>query len=642
MVVFRWFQRRAWVLTGVVLLGLLTALILRDIHRARTEIDLILDEGIVGLDRAEQVLQTLLDLRAGVLSTLLPSTEADRRAAAAELSQRLEVLDRQNDRLAELEFEDLLHEDESDQLKRLIDITEESVAQVIAQCIEPSGDIVVSVRSATSVSTQIDACATELHVLSTRVAARARVSDSEIPDSLTRAEGLTVAMAALAFVIGLVTVRRTRSQGGGTLTAGSRGLALEEPATRTSSSRRARTDRAFAGEVVPERAGADRLRIVHVLTHVDATRGGAIQALLLAREQLKAGHQVQIVANCRRRGNPMHPTFGRWAALGLQFRFYEMSDTQGAWCSPLEIIRFREYLARQRFDVVHVHRDKALLFALVATSGLAVPAFVSQRGTTHAFRHRVVALAHRSRRVHRIIAVAEAVKTALVGQRVPAAKIDVVYGSFDVDRFDPARVDRTRVRGELEVSDPTMLVVVIGELNPRKDPATFIKAFGLVLERRSDVLFVHAGDATEKRLPKYHAMGRQYCGDRLRFLGWRKDVPEILAAADIVVNASSADEGLTGAVREALAMARPVICTATDGNPEIVLHGRTGILVPPRDPAALAAAVESLLDAPELRARLGAAGRELVLSRMTSTMRAQRVEQIYRQLIAERTQSPAG
>jgi glycosyltransferase involved in cell wall biosynthesis len=95
-------------------------------------------------------------------------------------------------------------------------------------------------------------------------------------------------------------------------------------------------------------------------------------------------------------------------------------------------------------------------------------------------------------------------------------------------------------------------------------------------------------------------------------------------------------EGMSGAIREALALAKPVVATDVGGNPEIVIDGDTGLLVPPRAPAELAAAIASLLDDQELGRRLGARGRELVLERFTRAERAERVETVYLEALAER------
>lgn len=612
-------RSRVFAFVLLVAFGALAYFSVREVEKAQKEIDLILDEGVVGLDRAEDMLQSLLDLRAAVISSLLPSTAADRIALARELDDRLVALDRQNDRLAELQLEHMLREDESLALKGLVDVAEESVRQIVAQIRAPGGDVAVSVRDATDVSAQIDACAAELHALSTRVAGRARVADSEIPDALSNAQHLTVAMASLSFAIalfGLVRVVLSR-----------RGAVAEYVAMRALG-RSPRTPVIAAPE--------PRLRIVHVLSHTDATRGGSIQALLLAREQKRAGHDVVVIANSKSRRRAAHSTFRPWMDDGLEIRFLPMGAPQRVWMSPRSVMRMRSLLRSIPHDVIHVHRDRALLYVLAATAGMEPPALISQRGTTRRFRHVVIAVAHRSPCVHRIVAVAQAVKDSLVEQNVDAAKVEVVYGSFDVERFDPARVDRARARRELGIADDQFVLLALGELNPRKDPATYIEAFARVMSTHANVVALHAGDAKSERRAEYERLGAERCGERLRFLGWRADVPELLAAADVVVNASVGDEGLTGTVREALAMGKAVVCTKTDGNPELVEDGVTGILVPRRKPDVMARAIETLLADSALRSRLGAAGRERVLERMTLAVRVPRVERIYREVLAER------
>ena len=102
-------------------------------------------------------------------------------------------------------------------------------------------------------------------------------------------------------------------------------------------------------------------------------------------------------------------------------------------------------------------------------------------------------------------------------------------------------------------------------------------------------------------------------GERVHFLGWRRDIPTILAGLDIVVLPTILDfEGTPLAVIEALASAKPVVATCVGGVPEVVRDGETGLLVPPRDPEALAKAISRLLEDPIMGQQLGASGRSLV------------------------------
>jgi glycosyltransferase involved in cell wall biosynthesis len=117
------------------------------------------------------------------------------------------------------------------------------------------------------------------------------------------------------------------------------------------------------------------------------------------------------------------------------------------------------------------------------------------------------------------------------------------------------------------------------------------------------------------------------------FAGFTEEVPAALAALDVVVCASLRGEGLTGALREALAMARPVVSSDVAGNRELVLNERTGLLVPPGDPAALAAAIARMLNDTELARNCAARGRQRVLELCTDDRRAVQVEWVYRELL---------
>ena len=370
-----------------------------------------------------------------------------------------------------------------------------------------------------------------------------------------------------------------------------------------------------------------RLRIVHVLTHSDVTRGGAIQALLLARGQHKLGHDVTVIANSRPE-RPLDPTFERWRDAGFELIPYRLSH-------GLEYLRFRRFLGERRPDVLHAHRDDALRFAYFATLARTPPAFISQRGTTHPFRTRTIGRIHRSRRVHRIIAVAHAVKDALVSYGVAPERVDVVYGSFDLDRFDPAVADGGRVRRELALRADQRLVVQVGALHTKKAPWDFVHAAAKVLESRPDTVFALVGDGKQRKRCQ-QLLAELQLGDRFRMLGFRSDIADIYAAADVAVNSSSGFEGLTGALREALAMERPVVATRVDGNPEAVKDRETGLLVPAGDPDATARAIVELLDDPRRGRALGQAGRKLILDNMHEEVRLERTEQVYRDVLRER------
>jgi glycosyltransferase involved in cell wall biosynthesis len=117
-------------------------------------------------------------------------------------------------------------------------------------------------------------------------------------------------------------------------------------------------------------------------------------------------------------------------------------------------------------------------------------------------------------------------------------------------------------------------------------------------------------------------------------LGYREDIAEILAGSDCSVDASFAGLGLTGVLRESLAVATPVVATAVEGNPELVIDGETGLLFPPRDVPALAAGIERFMSNPAEARRMAEAGRRRVVELFSMRRKIECVESLYRELVA--------
>src|SRR5262249_45083735 len=149
-------------------------------------------------------------------------------------------------------------------------------------------------------------------------------------------------------------------------------------------------------------------------------------------------------------------------------------------------------------------------------------------------------------------------------------------------------------RTELGLPRTSPLVTQIG-VRETKGNAEVIQAFADVRRQRRDARLLLVGARPEKRPPLQARIAALGLGDAVTVWGYRDDVPEILAASDVCVDASPVGLGITGTLREALAMGTPVVASDAVGNPELVLHERTGLLVPCRNPAALAAGILRLL-----------------------------------------------
>ena len=159
-----------------------------------------------------------------------------------------------------------------------------------------------------------------------------------------------------------------------------------------------------------------------------------------------------------------------------------------------------------------------------------------------------------------------------------------------------------------------------------------LHAFAQVHAVRPEARLLLVGARPEKRAPLEQLMVAGGLGTCVMIWGYRDDIPEILAASDITVDASHVGLGITGTLRESLAMETPVVATRVMGNPELIRDGETGVLVPPRDPSAMATAILSLLRDPSWAAQLGRAGREVVIQRFSTRTKVERLEALYRDL----------
>jgi len=196
----------------------------------------------------------------------------------------------------------------------------------------------------------------------------------------------------------------------------------------------------------------------------------------------------------------------------------------------------------------------------------------------------------------------------MVGQGVvPAGKMHVVYNCIDLDTYRPDAAAQSSVRGELEIRDSTFLWVAVGRIEKQKDYPTLLKAVEQIPQQRVHVAVAGKGSLEDKVHSIQERLG---LSSRVSFLGVRRDVPRLLAAADGLV-LSSVSEGLPNVVMEALASATPVVATDVGGVAELVQDKKTGFVVPSRDPSALARAMEKLMNiSGERREKMGRKGRE--------------------------------
>jgi glycosyltransferase involved in cell wall biosynthesis len=290
-------------------------------------------------------------------------------------------------------------------------------------------------------------------------------------------------------------------------------------------------------------------------------------------------------------------------------------------------------LREHRIQIVHAHKGRARTLAMMASLFTKIPVLILNRGVSFPLDG-FGKLGYTTRRVTAIVAVSESIKRGLVSHGVRADKIEVIYSGTDTARFHPG-VDRIRVRRELGLGPEHFLITQVGIRSSKGNDDT-MDAMRIAAAKapQARLLFVGANEAKAAIL-REKAVTRGLA-DRMLILLYREDIPEILAASDVCVDASYAGLGLTGSLRESLAVETPVIGTELEGNPELIVDGETGYLFPPRDTDALARAILRLVENPDHARAMARAGRRRVEAGFSVTAKLDRTESLYRRLLASR------
>ncbi|KXJ67746.1 glycosyl transferase [Achromobacter xylosoxidans] len=289
----------------------------------------------------------------------------------------------------------------------------------------------------------------------------------------------------------------------------------------------------------------------------------------------------------------------------------------------------RKILKAGRFDVLNTHSRRDTVIAALAGRMAGTPLIVRTRHLSNP----VGSMWSYTVLPHRVTAVSDHVRKYLITRGVPPEKIATVYSPIVL----PAPVERSTLRGELGLADDDVVVGCVAVMRATKGHKDLIDAIAPLMATRPKLhlVFVGAGSPVFEQTQAYVAeRGLQ---DRIHLMGTRRDVPNLLAGFDLFALATQQEASGTVFV-EAQASGLPVIGTNVGGVSEMFRDGVTGFLVPPKDPAALTAALARLIDDPALRRTMGEAGRKMVWEEgvFSPARLAETTEAIYLRWLAER------
>jgi glycosyltransferase involved in cell wall biosynthesis len=210
----------------------------------------------------------------------------------------------------------------------------------------------------------------------------------------------------------------------------------------------------------------------------------------------------------------------------------------------------------------------------------------------------------------------------------------VIHSGVDLKQFSKGAKQGSRKRKELGITTDSLVIGYVGWLIPIKGVTYLLDAMAEVVQRHSNSLLVLVGKGDEngeeeiKLRERVESLGLE---DRVRFLGWRPDVNEIMGCFDIFV-LPSLNEGMGRVLVEAMAAGLPIVASRVGGIPDLIENGENGLLVPPADPSALAKAISDLLSDKKRRNRIGEAGKKMCLPYSAEAM-VQQIDDLYTDLL---------
>jgi len=347
--------------------------------------------------------------------------------------------------------------------------------------------------------------------------------------------------------------------------------------------------------------------------------GGQQQVQHLCQGLVAGGHRVTLV--CHRDGILRHRMKQAPVTVLTLPSFGEVD--------PRGILGLARIISRGRFDLMHMHSSRAHTMGALAAALVRFRPRVVSRRSRHSTRRDPINRWKYGSGIDRVVAISRAVRRSLLESGFDPEDVDLVPSGID----PPRRRDGARkaVIAEFGLPADAELAVCVANLVALKGHRTLIRAVALLAGRRPALRVILAGGGP--LLGDLEGAARSAgVKKHILFCGFRNDIDRLLSAADLSV-CPSLSEGLGLSILDALAMELPVAASDVGGIPEIISHEETGLLVPPGDPAALAEAMERLLDDRDTATRLGRAGRKIVLEKYSVKAMVQGTEAVYRRVL---------
>lgn len=356
------------------------------------------------------------------------------------------------------------------------------------------------------------------------------------------------------------------------------------------------------------------LRILYVDTET-VWRGGQEQLLGLMAGLHTRNYRVFLAAP---RTAPLSDRAGK---LGIQtFSFSQAGDL-----SPAAFFRLYQIFRSSKCDILHFNTPRSLVSGGIAAWMTGIRKKVVSRRVNFPLRSRLSRLKYNTL-LDGIVTVSDSIRQTLILQGVRADLVEVVYEGVDLDWLDRQQTE------PLFEQETGPVVGTVAHLSPEKGHRTLLQAAAELTTEFPVARFVIVGEGRLRSHLERMAETLKL-SERVIFTGFRNDSEALMKQFDVFC-LPSLSEGLSSAILAAMASKLPVVSSRVGGIPELVVHNRTGLLVPPKNEAELAEALRILLSDPDLRRSMGTAGRRRIEKNFTLEQKLDKTVEFYQRLIS--------
>ena len=361
-------------------------------------------------------------------------------------------------------------------------------------------------------------------------------------------------------------------------------------------------------------------RVVHIVSSLSV--GGMEHfAVRMAAWQKRAGMQASILS--LQGSGPLQAEAEAAGVLVLPL---------GGANKAVRILKGIATMLRLRPQIVHGHNQTSVQYALLGRRLIGAKVLITAHGRGKADYREPTQ--EEWRQVSAVTAVSEAVAEE-IGDSLPVGRLSVILNGVETSA---AKLSREETRKSLDIVENEIVGTIVARIDSMKGHDTLLEACAILKRRNREFTLLIVGDGVERGNRERLSRELNLSPDKVRFLGFRNDVPDLLSASDFFL-LPSLTEGLPLSVLEAMSHGLPVVATNVGGIPELIQEDVHGLLVPPKNQSSLANAIERIITNPILRQEMGRQGASRVQKEFSFNSMMEKYSEKYEQLINQQVKS---